>query len=132
MTYDPASSAPRFSWQLLLVSALVIIGVAVVTYWFVTQGPGQRILSPPGSHVTEFSGEGNDTTGSFSVRGQWQVHWQNSGDHFSFAITGDEDLGTIIDQAGPGSGVTSVVAAGTFHIDVTAEGSWSVQITQGE
>jgi hypothetical protein len=120
------------NWKLLFVSALIIVGVAIGAYWFVTLGPGQRIVSPPGSDIAEFSGDGDQTTGSFTVRGQWQVHWDNEGDNFAFAIAGDRDLGTIIEQEEPGSGVTNVVAAGTFHLEVTAEGPWSVRITQGE
>jgi hypothetical protein len=126
------SAARGRNWPLLIVSALVIVVVAVGAYWFVTQGPGQRIVSPPGSDIASFSGEGDQTTESFTVRGQWQIHWQNEGDAFAFAIDGDEDLGTIIEQEEPGSGVTNVVAAGTFYIVVTAEGAWSIEITQGE
>lgn len=132
MTTDSQLQRRRWNAPLLLVSILVIILVAIGAYWFVTQGPGQRIVSPPGSEITEFSGDANQTTESFSVRGQWQVHWQNSGDEFTFAIDGDQDLGTIIEQEEPGSGVTNVVAAGTFHLEVTANGPWTIRITQGE
>jgi hypothetical protein len=122
----------RFSWTLLVVSAVVIIMATGAAYWFVTQGPGQRIVSPPRSDVAQFRGEGDQTTDSFTVRGQWQVHWENRGDSFSFAISGDQDLGTIVNQEEPGSGVTSVVAAGTFHVEVVAEGSWTIRIEQGD
>ena len=130
---DPSPHArQRFNWPLVLLSALVVVLVGAGAYWFLTQGPGQRIVSPPGSDITSFSGEGDQTTDSFTVRGQWQIHWQNEGETFSFAIDGDQDLGTIIEQEEPGSGVTNVVAAGTFHIVVTAEGPWTIRITQGE
>jgi hypothetical protein len=122
----------RTNRPLILVSLLVFVIVAIGTYWFVTQGPGQRIVSPPGSDIAQFSGDGDQTTNSFTVRGQWQVHWENQGDRFRFAIAGDQELGTIIDQSEPGSGVTNVVAAGTFHLQVSADGPWTVRITQGE
>lgn len=129
--HRPAERRGR-NWPLLIVSILVIVAVAVGAYWFVTQGPGQRIVSPPGSDISSFSGDGDQTTSSFTVRGQWQIHWENEGNSFTFAIDGDEDLGTIIDQEEPGSGVTNVVAAGTFHLVVTADGPWSIRITQGD
>jgi hypothetical protein len=110
----------------------VIVAVVIGAYWFLTQGPGQRIVSPPGSDIAQFSGDGDQTTSSFTVRGQWQVHWENQGDSFSFAIAGDRDLGTIIQQTEPGSGVTNVVAAGTFHLEVNANGPWIAKVTQGE
>jgi hypothetical protein len=132
LTSDSQLQRRRWNAPLVLISILIIVVVAVGAYWFVTQGPGQRIVSPPGSEIAEFSGDGDQTTESFTVRGQWQVHWQNSGDEFVFAIDGDQDLGTIIEQEEPGSGVTNVVAAGTFHLEVTANGPWTIRITQGE
>ena len=131
MTYDHERADPG-RWPLLLLALLIVIATAIGAYWFVTQGPGQRIVSPPGANIVEFNGEADQTTSTFAVRGQWQVHWENQGDQFSFAITGDKDLGTIVDQTEPGSGVTNVVAAGTFRLDVHARGPWTIQITQGE
>ena len=129
---DAAPTRRRPRWVLALLVAVLVIVVGIGLYWFLTQGPGNRIVSPAGSGITEFSGDGDGTTDSFAVRGQWQVHWENSGESFTFAIRGDQDLGTIVEQDGPGSGVTSVVAGGTFHIEITATGPWEIRITQGE
>jgi hypothetical protein len=114
------------------ISVVALVLVVLGGYWFLVVGPGQRLVSPPGSDIVQFSGESDQTTSEFTVRGQWQVHWENQGDEFSFAITGDKDLGTIVDQTEPGSGVTNVVAAGTFNLQVHASGPWTIQITQGE
>jgi hypothetical protein len=114
------------------VVVLLVLVVGIGVYWFLTQGPGNRLVSPAGSDITAFTGDGDQTTTSFEVRDQWQVHWENSGDTFNFAINGDQDLGTIVEQDGPGSGVTSVVAGGTFYLDISAEGPWEIRITQGE
>jgi hypothetical protein len=127
-----AQKESRFHWRLVSVSVAILLVVTIATYWFVTQGPGQRLISPHGADVGDFSGMTDQTTAEFTVRGQWQVHWENDGERFKFAIRGDRDLGTIVDQSEPGSGVTNVVAAGTFRLDVNADGPWTIRITQGE
>lgn len=128
----PTDGRRRSGWFVMALVAILVIVVGIGVYWFLTQGPGNRIVSPPGSDITEFIGDGDKTTDSFEVRGQWQVHWANSGESFAYAINGDQDLGTIVEQEGPGSGVTSVVAGGTFHLEITATGPWEIRIGQGE
>jgi hypothetical protein len=127
-----ARAETGFHWRLAAVTVAILMVVTLGAYWFVTQGPGQQLLSPRGTEVSDFSGTKDQTTAEFTVRGQWQVHWQTEADSFKFAIRGDRDLGTIVDETEPGSGVTNVVAAGTFHLDVSADGPWSIRITQGE
>ena len=115
-----------------------VLGVAIALilivggYWVFTQGPGRQLLSPAGSTIASFSGAADQTTGSFQVRDGWAVHWDSTGQKFSFAIRGDRDFGKVIDINEPGSGVTSPTGAGTFHLEVTAEGDWTISITQGD
>jgi hypothetical protein len=47
-------------------------------------------------------------------------------------MSGDRDLGTVVEQDEPGSGVTSPVGGGTFRLEIEAEGAWKIQIVQGE
>lgn len=106
-----------------------MVSVAVAVYLVFLRGSGEP---PPRTDVAEFSGDGNATTASFSVREPWQIHWETDGESFSYAIRGDRDLGTVIEQESPGSGVTSPVGSGTFHLEITAEGPWQVLIYQNE
>jgi hypothetical protein len=129
---SPLSSSIGRRYAATAAIFIVLVAMGAAAYWFLTSGPGNRIISAPGSQLSEFNGSGDQTTTSFAVRGQWQIHWENTGKRFRFAVEGDRDLGTIIDQDGPGSGVTSVVANGEFHLVITAEGNWRVRITQGE
>jgi hypothetical protein len=69
---------------------------------------------------------------SFDVIQGWQIVWQTDGPKFAFAVRGDQDLGTIVEQAEASSGTTSLSPAGTFHIEVTADGPWSIKVLQGE
>lgn len=81
--------------------------------------------------VLEIYGVGDLVSQSFTVRNAWQVNWRTDGGSFAFAIRGDQDLGTVVDQPGPASGVISPVPLGTFHIEVTAEGPWSIIVVEG-
>lgn len=112
---------------------VVIGGLLLVAggYWFLTEGPGQRILSPPGSSVAEFEGPGAMTTSSFKVREGWQIHWDSQSENFTLAIRGDRDFGTVIELTEPTSGITAPVGAGSFHLEVSAEGDWSITVLQG-
>jgi hypothetical protein len=114
---------------------LVIAGVVVIllaTVWFFALGPGTRILSPKGSAVAEFDGSGDLTTQSFTVRDGWEIHWTSESEAFTLAIRGDRNLGTVVDGAGTGLGVTSPPVGGTFHLEITAGSSWSVTVVQGD
>jgi hypothetical protein len=115
---------------LLVVAVALVVGVGGLLFF--AQGPGQRILSPEGSTVAEFSGDGDEITDEFQVREGWTIHWENSGVRFAFAITGDRDFGTVIEQDEPASGVTSPVGEGTFRLEIEAEGPWEIRIVQGE
>jgi hypothetical protein len=114
----------------LVIGVLLLAVVGLSSYYLLTRGTASN--APARTDVASFSGDGDQVTESFSVTEPWQIHWETEGEAFTFAISGDRDYGVVIEQAGPGSGVTSPVGSGTFHIEVTAEGPWRVQIFQGE
>lgn len=113
----------------LAVAALVLFASGFGLFYLFGRGSDEP---PPRTDVAEFSGDSNETTGSFSVEEPWQIHWETDGESFSYAIEGDRDYGTVIEQEGPGSGVTSPVGSGTFRLVITADGPWTVQIFQNE
>ena len=122
------SPSSRSLWLVAGVLVLAVVGLA--SYYFLTRGTAPN--APARTDVVSFSGDGDDMTESFSVTEPWQIHWETEGETFTFAIAGDREYGVVIEQDGPGSGVTSPVGSGTFHLEVTAEGRWRVQIFQGE
>ena len=89
-------------------------------------------LAPPLGTILELSGTGDKQSESFIVVSGWQIVWQTEGGGFEIAVRGDQDLGRIVNQAGPASGATSLPSAGTFHLEVTAKGPWSLKVLQGE
>lgn len=108
---------------------LVLIAVAIGLWYLLGRGTAEP---PARTDVAEFSGTASGTTDSFSVREPWQIHWETQGESFSYAIRGDVDIGTVIEQEGPGSGVTSPMGSGTFHLEITADGPWQIRIFQNE
>jgi hypothetical protein len=118
-------------WIASIVLVIAVLVTFVGVYWFFTQGPGLQIVSPAGSTVAAFGGEGNQTTATFKVREGWGIQWESQGTQFAFAIQGDRDFGKVIDINEPGTGVTSPTGAGSFHLEVTANGPWTISITQG-
>lgn len=88
-------------------------------------------LAPPGGIVLELNGTGNLTTDAFAVEPGWQVVWQSEGEHFSYAVHGAQDLGTVVPDTGPASGANAFAPAGTFRIEIAAQGPWSIKVVQG-
>lgn len=128
----PASldPAPR---QLTLaaigISALVLVlGLAIS---FFSYGPGWSIASPRNTTVAEFSGDGDQITSEFRVREDWRIEWETSGPAFAMAITGDQDLGTVVTADGADSGLTAPPIPGVFQIEIRASGPWTVKVLQG-
>ena len=89
-------------------------------------------LAPPLGTILELSGTGDKQSESFTVVSGWQIVWQTDGGGFAIAVRGDQDLGTIVNQDQSASGATSLPSSGTFHIEVTAKGPWSLKVLQGE
>ena len=86
---------------------------------------------PAGGTVLELNGTGNLTSDAFAVEPGWQVVWQTEGTHFSYAVHGAQDLGTVVDQKVPSSGANAFAPAGTFRIEIAAAGPWSMKVIQG-
>jgi hypothetical protein len=87
---------------------------------------------PTPETILELSGITDEVSADFEVVRGWQIVWQTDGEHFAFAVRGDHNIGTIVDRRESGSGQTSIAPAGTFHIEVTATGSWSLKVVQGQ
>ena len=84
-----------------------------------------------GTPVLDLHGTGDEQTKAFDVLIGWQIQWETEGDHIVIAVTGDQDLGDQVDFPGPASGVVSPPASGTFRLQITADGPWSVTVIQG-
>jgi hypothetical protein len=98
-----------------------------------TASPSQPAASPapPQEIILTLSGTEHDVSAPFEVISGWQIQWQTDGASLAIAVTGDQNLGVIVDEPGPASGVTSLAPAGTFRLDIAASGPWSITVVQG-
>jgi hypothetical protein len=87
--------------------------------------------TPPGQ-ILQQQGTSGATTDPFIVKPGWQIIWRTEGESFAFAVTGEQNLGTIVDKKGPASGVTSLAPAGSYRIEIKAVGPWSIVVVDGE
>jgi hypothetical protein len=85
----------------------------------------------PQEIILRISGTEHDVSEPFDVVSGWQIQWQTDGASLAIAVTGDQNLGIVVDEAGPASGVTSLAPAGTFRLDIAARGPWSITVVQG-
>ena len=94
----------------------------------ISSSAGLAVSAPP---VLELEGTGNERSETFDVLVGWQIQWQTEADHIVIAVTGDQDLGDVVDFPGPASGVVTPPAGGTYRLEITADGPWSVTVIQG-
>jgi hypothetical protein len=99
-----------------------------------TTSPRTSPAAPQGPRdiILELSGTEHDVSDPFDALPGWQVQWQTDGTSIAIAVTGKQNLGTIVDEEGPASGVTSLALAGTFQLNIVARGPWSITVIQGE
>ncbi len=111
-----------------LVPVVAVLGLVLVVsvYAFSTRSPD--VGAPP----AELSGGDNQTTSPFEIGDGWRIDWSHTGETFAIAVSGDRDLGTVVDRFAPGSGSTDPMEGGVFHLRITAEGPWSIRIVQPE
>jgi hypothetical protein len=126
---EPTATGSR-PW-LWVAFALVFAIVVLAGIWFLILGPGRQ-GGPAGSVLVELSGNGDTTSVEFFARHGWQIQWETEAESFQLSIHGDPEIGPAIDQEGPGSGVTSPVPSGTFRLEVKSDGSWSLNVVQGD
>lgn len=87
---------------------------------------------PPSALILDISASGDSLSVPFKVRSGWQIVWGTDGESFAFTVRGDHDMGTVVEETGSSSGATSIPYSGTFYIEVTARGPWSIKVLQGQ
>jgi hypothetical protein len=94
----------------------------------ITSSAGPDIAAAP---LLELNGNGDKRSSEFDVLLGWQFQWQTEGKRIAIRVTGDQDLGTVVDVPGPASGAASPPVAGIYQLEITADGPWSITVIQG-
>lgn len=138
-TYLAKTGKPKRGLSAIAAALIVVATFAVA--WLVVLERGdhgaassalvareQAAASGDGAVVAQFHGHGNRTTDAFVVQDGWEIRWETSGKRFQVVVTGADDVGTVVDQHDRGGGSTYPAGAGTFRVEVAAQGSWTMTI----
>lgn len=98
-----------------------------------TESPSP-IAAPTGTPEIIFTIEGaaHEVTDSFEAKPGWQIQWQIEGDAIAVAVSGKPNLGVVINQKGPSSGVAGIAEGGKFALNIVATGPWKITVVDGE
>jgi hypothetical protein len=97
-----------------------------------TQAPTETPPPQPQQVILTIEGDSHDVSDSFEVKPGWQIQWQIEGTSIAVAVTGEQNLGVLIDEEGPASGVTGIAQGGVFRLEIAANGPWSIRVIDGE
>jgi hypothetical protein len=97
-----------------------------------TPAPTDAPPPQPQQVILTLEGDSHDVSDSFEVKPGWQIQWQIDGTSIAVAVTGEQNLGVVIDQEGPASGVTGIAQGGVFRLEIAANGPWSITVVDGE
>ena len=82
--------------------------------------------------VQEISASGVRNLRPFTVKDQWEIRWDNKGSMITIAVRHPDgklaaDGGT---QAKPGKGASYQPKGGTYFLEVSGSGDWTVTVVQ--
>lgn len=92
------------------------------------------IVAVAGDELTIFSlsANGSRNTRPFTVKDRWEIRWENKGPVLTIAVRTAE--GKLVAGGGtataPGTGESYQPKGGTYFLDVTGMGEWSVSVVQ--
>jgi hypothetical protein len=91
-------------------------------------------LAPPQPQqvILTVEGDSHDVSDAFEVKPGWQIQWHIDGSSIAIAVTGDSNLGVLVEKPGPASGVTGVAQGGAFRLEIVATGPWRITVIDGQ
>ena len=94
------------------------------------------LLVPAGAGevIKEFSGSETATVGPITVPDNWEIQWETKGQYLQILLNSADSvpLDMLLQQMGPGKGVTKQEKGGSYIIDFNASGEWKIKILKSE
>lgn len=82
--------------------------------------------------VQQLTANGSRNTRPFTVKDRWEIRWENKGSVLTVAVRTAE--GKLVAGGGmataPGSGQSFQPKGGSYYLDVTGTGDWTITVVQ--
>ena len=80
--------------------------------------------------IRKFSGSETVTVGPIEVPDNWEIEWETKGAYLQILLNSAESvpLDMLMQQTGPGKGVTKYEKGGSYIFDINVSGPWEVKI----
>ena len=103
---------------------------AVAILWLAIATP---MLYPAEEQVLQqVSANGSRNLRPFTAKDHWEIRWDNKGSFLSISVRNSEGrpVSGGGSQQGAGSGESYQPKGGTYYLDVTGTGEWTVTVVQ--
>lgn len=80
--------------------------------------------------IKNLSGSETVSVGPITVPDNWEIHWETKGHYLQILLSSDGSvpLDMLLQQMGPGKGVTKYEKGGSYIFDINVSGEWKVKI----
>ena len=104
----------------------LVLSVFLVLFLSVSAGAGEVIR--------KFSGSESASMGPITVPDNWEIVWETKGHYLQILLSSAESvpLDMLLQQMGPGEGVTKYEKGGSYIFDFNVSGPWKVTIQKSD
>lgn len=84
--------------------------------------------------IKRYSGSETVSVGPMTLPDGWQVKWENEGHYLQILMNSADSvpLGYVVEQTGPGKGLSEKQKGGVYLLDINVSGPWEVKIIKAD
>ena len=84
--------------------------------------------------IKRYRGSETVSVGPMTLPDGWQVKWENKGHYLQILMNSSDSvpLGYVVEQTGPGEGISEKQKGGDYILDINVSGQWEVKIIKAE